>query len=806
MFTNYFKTALRNLWKNKLNAAINLTGLSIGLTCCLLIALYIAGELRYDRYNEHAESVWRVTRSFHSQDGADNLFLGAAAPPFGPLLKEEFPEIEEVTRLLPNTGTIRIGDRLFPEDQMFFAEQNVFDVFTIPLLAGDPRTAMDGPFQVALSESAARRLFGTVEVLDRQVGLDNQYTLRITGVYPDFPVESHWHPDYLLSFSTLKDTTVYGENNLKTNFSNNSFFTYIKVAPNFDPNRMAARFPAFLDKVVPSDGAPASVWTRLHLQRLTDIHLQSHLDSEIEPNGDIRRVRLFGVIALVILLIACINYVNLSTAFSLTRAREIGVRKAAGARRRQVIGQFLSESVLLSVAATLVAGVMTALALPLLKKALGVELAPSLLAVWYVPVVMLAAAIGVGLLAGLYPAVFLSSFKPVQVLKGELKMGKSGISLRKGLVVAQFFISIVLLVGTIVIYRQLSYLQTKSLGLDQERVVTFPSNPQLLEKWEAFRAELLNSPLVMEASRSSRLPSTRLLDNLGGTSAQIGDTLQESSASLKYIGVDFDFVPTYKLRLAAGRNFSREYSTDSLEAFLINEAALRAIGWPSAEAAVGKRLSYGGRNTARVVGVISDFHFESLHQHIAPMIFMIPRQSTGFNQVAVKVSGDTRAALAHIQSIWGRFVPDFPLDYDFLDQQYGQLYEAEQRQGRLFTVFAGLAIFIACLGLFGLVTFAAYRRTREIGIRKVLGASGVSIVGLLSREFLLLVVLAFLLAAPVAWWAMHRWLENFAYRTSVEWWMFVLAGLAATAIALFTVGYQSLRAAWSDPVKSLRSE
>ncbi|MBV6442822.1 MAG: hypothetical protein EPGJADBJ_04548 [Saprospiraceae bacterium] len=813
MLYNYLLTALRNLRKNKLHAALNLAGLSIGLACCLLIALYIAGELRYDKYHANADRIWRVTRTFHDQDGSENLHLSAIAPPFGTLLPQHFPEIAVITRILKNFGAVVRTDNnhRYTENNTYFADENLFKVFTVPLAAGDPKNSLSEPWQVLLSESTARRYFGDQDPLDQVLRLDSQFKFKVTGIFKDFPEASHWHPDILFSFSSLRDSTLYGERNLQSNFGNNAFNTYFLAAKDFDPEKMKARFPKFLDDVFPPPpgvtNAPApSSWTQLHLQKLTDIHLQSHNDDELEPPGDLARVRMFGLIALVILLIAGINYVNLSTAFSLGRAREIGVRKSAGARRGQIVAQFLAESILLTVGASILAFGLAALALPLLKNTLGVELAPSLLSVWYVPLALLGVAMATGAVAGLYPAFFMSSFRPVIALKGAAGGGRWTAPFRKALVVTQFCISVILLVSTIVIYRQLNYMQHKSLGLDKDRIVTLLQNNPLIGKWETFRDELLANPNIRQAGRSSRLPAGRLLDELDGKSVQISDTMSPLTASLKMLAIDLDFVPTYQIPLAAGRYFSRDFPTDTTHAWLLNEAAVRAIGWKSAEDAIGKRLIYGGREDCYVVGVLRDFHFESLHQEIIPMIFFIPRQKNNLFAISVKIGGDTPAALAHMRQVWEKFNPDFPFDYTFLDENYGRLYEAEIRQGNLYMVFSGLAILIACLGLFGLATFAAFQRTKEIGIRKVLGATVSGITGLLAKDFLKLVGIAIVIASPIAWWAMNRWLQDFAYRIDIQWWVFAAAGAVAVAVAFLTVGFQSVRAALANPVKSLRSE
>ncbi|MFN0173129.1 MAG: ABC transporter permease [Saprospiraceae bacterium] len=813
MLQNYLSTALRNLRKNKLHAALNLAGLGIGLACCLLIALYIGSETSFDRFHANADRIWRVTRTFHDQDGAVNLHLSAIAPPFGSLLPEHFPEIQKLTSTLQYTGTIRTPNAaLFPENDMFFADENLFTIFSVPMASGDPTTALAEPWQAILSESAAKRYFGNQNPMDQVVGLDNQYKFKVTGVFRDFPEASHWHPEVMFSFSSLKDSTLYGTERLKTSFSNNAFYTYFLSAPGFEPEKMAARFPKFLDDIFPPPPAgqvrtsKPSEFTQLHLQKLTDIHLKSHHDDEIEPSGDAARVRMFGIIAAIILLIAGINYINLSTAFSLSRAREIGVRKSSGAQRGQIIAQFLVESVLLTLGASVLAYGLTALALPLLKDSIGIALSPSLLSTWYVPSALFGVALLTGGLAGLYPALFLSSFRPAMALKGTANVSKSGITLRKALVVTQFCASVILLVGTIVVYQQLQFLQTKSLGLDRERIINLGQNNDLIPKWESFRTELLANPNIVQACRSSRLPAGRLLDDLSGTSAQIGDTMSTLTVTLKMLAVDMDFVPTYQIPLAAGRAFSRDFPTDTTQAWLLNESAARIIGWKSPNDAIGKRLIYGGREDAYVVGVLRDFHFESLHQDIVPMIFFIPRQKTNLAAISIKTGQDLPTALAHAKQVWGKFNPDFPFDYSFLDEDFGRLYEAEQRQGALYLLFAGLAIFIACLGLFGLAAFAAHQRTKEIGIRKVLGATVAGITGLLAKDFLKLVALAIIIASPVAYYFMQKWLADFAYRIDIQWWVFAAAGAAAVAIAFLTVSFQSVKAALANPVKSLRSE
>ena len=805
--------AIRNLLKYKGFSFINLFGLTVGLSCCLLIGIYIANELSFDRHHANADRIWRVSREFRNQDGSVQLHLGHLAPPFGPLLQNEFSVVEEAVRLLQAPTSLRRGDQLFLEEEFFFAEPSAFRIFDIPLVQGSAEE-LEAPYAVLLSESSARKIFGSESPLDQVLRLNDLIDLRVAGVFRDFPYNSHFHPAFLAAFATLRDTSIYGQEQLETNWSNNAFSTFLLLPPGYDSRKLEAQFPAFLDKVMGSragfEGAlKPSDFNRLHLMRLTDIHLRSHLDSELEENSDIKRVYIFGAIALFVLLIACVNYMNLSTARSATRAREIGIRKVVGARRWEVAGQFLSEAVFLALGAVVLAGVLSYLMLPTVNRMLGQELSlPPAQIGWFVAVAG-GLALLTGLLAGAYPAFFLSGLQPLKMMRGEAigEPSGSGISLRKVLVVSQFAISLILIIATLVVFHQLRYLQSKSLGLDKDQVVTLNFYDPLAQKYEAFYNELTASPAIMQAARSSRLPSGRLLDSFGSARLQVGaDTLAPTGGDLKVLAIDQRFFPLYDIGMAAGRNYRSDQGADRYSSFIINEAAARKLGLPSAEAAIDKRLMYGGRD-AQIVGIVKDFNFESLHQDIQPMIFAMPDDSTMFNFLSIKIDGArTTEALAHIQATWQRFLPEFPYDYRFLDERYGQLYQAEQRQGRVFVAFALIAVVVACLGLFGLASFTVERRTKEIGIRKVLGASTAGIATLLAKDFLKLVLLAIVVASPIAYWAMSRWLADFAYRITLQWWMFVLAGAAAIGIAFLTVSFQSIRAALANPVESLRSE
>ena len=811
MLKNYFKIAFRNLMKYKFISFINLFGLTVGLTCCLLILTYILNEVSYDKYNKNAERIYRVTRSFNNEDGIVSLNLSTVAPPFGHYLPTDFPEIEKMTRLL-NNGTIplRYKDKLINEQNVFFADENLFDVFTVKVIEGSPKNALRDPYSVMLSEATAKKYFGSEDPMNKVIRANNQFDVKVTGIYKSFPSNSHIHPGMLVSFNTLKDSAVYGERNLRTNWSNNAFFTYLLLPQHYNVNKMVARFPAFVDKRMTGEeyiGQRPSKFTKLGLQKLTDIHLYSHTDYEAEPNGDIKRVYIFSAIALFILLIACINYMNLSTARSALRAREIGIRKVVGARKRELILQFLSESVLIAWAGILVAAGLLYISLPWLNKVSGQTLSLSILMKWQVLVPLFLSPFLIGIISGLYPALFMASFNPVKTLKGLFKVGGSSISFRKVLVVTQFAISIILIITTVIVFQQLKYMQQTALGYDKEHILTLPYNNSLNPQYESFRNSLLQNTGIKDVARSSRVPTGRLLDGMGA-SAPGRDSMSPVKADIRFVAVDYDFIPAYGVHVAAGRNFSRAYGTDTSN-FIINEAAVKAIGWKSAQEAVGKNFKYGFIS-GHIIGIMKDFHFESLHQKITPLILIMPAVAPGqsfYNSLSIKISGNNiPVALSVIKKVWQNYLPEMPYEYTFLDENFSTLYESEQRQGTIFTVFACVAILIACLGLFGLSAFAISQRVKEIGVRKVLGANVSTIVALLSKDFLRLVIMASLIAFPIAWYVMTRWLQDFAYRVNIQVWVFILAGVIAACIALFTISFQAIRAALANPVKSLRTE
>jgi putative ABC transport system permease protein len=811
MIRNYFKVAFRSLLRNKLTSFINISGLALAMACSLLILLFIKDEMSFDRYHSKADRIYRVTRDFKSPDGSVNLHLGHVAPPFGPLLKNDFPDFDKVVRTLQFRILVALEEsgeqkKAFNEANSFFSEPEIFDVFDIPVVQGNPARALGDPFHIMMSEKTAKRYFGDEQALGRSVKFGDRFEMVVSGVFKDFPSQSHWHPDILISFATLNDSTIYGRRNLETNWGNNSFSTYILVKEPFDAQKTQSEFPAFIDRHMgPLMGGPEapdpSTWTALFLQKVTDIHLHSQLDSEIESNGNINNVYMMGVIGIFIVLIACFNFVNLSTARATKRSKEVGLRKVVGAFRTQLVAQFLSESILICFLALVLSIGVAAPAVNWLNAFTVKDLSLNL---WRDGMLLYLAlfALIIGIFAGIYPAFVISSFKPATILKGQQGAIKGKAGLRKVLVVLQFSISIVLIIATMITFSQLQYLNNRDLGYNKDQIITLQFFGELVQSYDAFYNELQNQAGIRNVARSSRTPTGRLLDSQGAARVQKGDSLANTDVTLKNISVDHEFFDTYGIKLMAGRNFSREIKSDDSLGFILNESAVTMMGL-TPDQILTRDFQYGNVK-GRVLGVVKDFHFESLHEPIVPMVFQSGRS---FGNISVQVvGGKMQDALGHIEKVWKEFLPHRPFEYKFLSEQYEKLYISEKKQGQLFIAFAGLAIFIASLGLFGLTTFNTLQRIKEIGIRKVLGASVGNIVRLLSTEMVILILLANLIAWPVAWYFSNEWLSTFAYRIDNNFWLYVFAAIAALIIALITVGAQTVKAALSNPSETLRSE
>ncbi|MGM9507391.1 ABC transporter permease [Larkinella sp. GY13] len=807
MIRNYFKIAWRNLARNRAFSAINIVGLAFGLASCLLISLYVLDELSFDRYHEKADRIVRVIFRGTVQGGKMNE--SHVMPPTAQALKADYPEVLESTRLRQaGSPTVVLGDQKYTGDQMAFADANFFQVFTLPFLKGDAKTALVEPNTVVISEQLAAKYFGKADPIGKTLAFKNASAVfKVTGIMEKIPSNSHFHFDLFASMASFEDAK-------SPSWMISEFFTYLVLPEGYDYKQLEAKLPQTVEKYMGPQlkqamGVSMAEFRKggndlgLYLQPLTDIHLHSSdFAYDLGNNGDIKYVYIFGAVALIMLLIACINFMNLSTASASKRAREVGVRKVMGSQKKELVWQFLLESILLSFIALVLASIFAFAALPLFNSLSGKNLSLQLDAVPTLLPGILLFGLLVGVLAGSYPAFFLASFKPVAVLKGRFTSGKKSIGLRSGLVVVQFFISITLMIGTTIVYQQLSYIQNKKLGYNKDQVLVLPDAWALGKNQEVFRDELLRDPRVATVSSSGYLPAGPSYNN--NFMVYPDNQTTQFVKTLRY-DVDVNYIPALGMEMAVGRNFSSDFGTDS-SAVIINETAAAQLGWKgnALNRTITNLTNEGNKGTYRVIGVVKDFHFKSFHERISPLVMVLGK---GAGTMIVKIkTKDVTGLLASMKNQWDVFKPEQPFSYSFLDERFNDTYKAEQKIGQILGVFAGLTIFVACLGLFGLATFTAEQRTKEIGVRKVLGASIGSIVGLLSKDFLKLVLIAMVLAAPVAWYAMSQWLQSFEYQVSIAWWMFVLAGLLAIGVALFTISFQSIKAALMNPVTSLRGE
>lgn len=711
---------------------------------------------------------------------------------------------------LEENGELKMANS---EDKLFVVEPGLFKIMDIPVLSGNPEVSLARPFTVMLSEKTAMRYFNSTNVVGKRLRANNQFDLEVTGVYKDFPAQSHWHPEFMVSFVTMEDDNVYGREPLRTNWGNNSFGTYLLLHEGVDAARVQDALPAFIDKhfgsyARASWGVPAewvaSKTTTLYLQKLTDIHLRSHLDDEIEVNGNIRNVQMMAVIGLFIILIACFNFINLSTARATKRAKEVGLRKVVGAFKNQLVMQYLSESVLIAVLSLVLAIAASAAGLTLLNEFTGKDLPFALFTDIRFMLALVGFALLIGILAGVYPAFFISAFKPALTLKGQHGSARGKLGLRRGLVIAQFSISIVLIIATMITFQQLNYINSRDLGYQKDQIIILPNYNELGESYDAFYNEVTKSSLIRNIGRSSRIPTGRLLDSYGSARVMQGDSLMQSPVNLKTVVIDPEFFDTYSIGMAEGRNFSKDIPTDDSLSFIINEAAAREMGWKTLRDHIGEEFEYAGTR-GNLIGVVKDFHFESLHQKISPMIFL--QGADRLNSLSFKIEGSkAREGIEYLEAKWKEFLPARPFNYEFLNQNYEALYDAEEKQSKLFTTFSGLAIFIASLGLCGLATFNTMQRVKEIGIRKVLGASVPHILGLLSKEIVILILVANIIAWPVAYYFMKDWLNSFAYHVEMNALVYVLAAVIAVLISILTVSAQTIKAATSNPANTLKYE
>lgn len=787
MLTNYLKIAWRNLLRNQTFSVINVLGLALGLACSLIILLWVQDELAIDRFHASDERLFRVMEN-QAWAGQDVNTTPATPGILAENLKKDFPEVEKAAVMTYETNFLLTVGNTFGKEKGRFASEEFLSMFSFPLRQGDIRTALARPDAIVLSEKLAHKYFPNQNALGKTVRLNKTDDLMVTGVMADVPENSSLKFDYLGSWALFLKYNAWVKQ-----WSNNGPRTFVLLNPNVEPEQFSEKIRNYI--ALKTNKQTSNI--ELFLQKNSDAYLYSNFKNGQSDGGRIEYVRMFVIVAVFILIIACINFMNLATARSVKRAKEVGVRKVVGAGRQSLIAQFVGESLLISFLALSVAVLVVVLLLPVFNELTGKKLAFQVtdLSLWFL---LLSLTLLTGLLSGSYPALFLSSLKPVVVLKGVLKFKPSATIFRKGLVVFQFSLSILLIVGMIIIYRQIRYIQTKNLGFDKENLVYMPLEGELQKNYQAFRSELMTQPGIKEVSASWS-------DPLEVGSSTIGVTWPGKDTTQRILfnqtAVHYGYLKAMSVRLKEGRDFSPAHTTDTTN-YIINETAARKIGYKNP---VGKELTFWGRK-GTIVGVVKDYHINSLHVAIDPLILHMQRG--GFDGVVMVRSeaGRTEDALTSLEKTFRTFNPEYPFEYKFTDQEFGNTYKSEKIISELANYFAFLAIFISCLGLFGLAAFTAEQRTKEIGIRKVLGASVTNIVLMLSKDFLWLVLLSSLVALPVAWWTMSSWLEKYANRIDIEWWMFAVAVVAALFIALFTISFQSIKAALMNPVKSLKTE
>lgn len=803
MIKNYIKTAFRSLLKNKGFTIMNVLGLALGLAICLLIIFYVVDELSYDRYNVNAKRIYRINADI--KYGGNTSSYAVTPPPLAAALKSNFPEVEESARFIQASNIqFKKGSENVPENKSVYADNSVFTVFTLPMLDGNPKNALTAPNSIVISEKAARKYFNKTNVTGQYLTLVNgNINYRITGVIKDIPAQSHFNFDYFLSRSTQ-------ELKSDTNWNSFAFNTYILLKPGADPKAFETKLNALIKQHFGLQNyarlEKGGNYIHLNLTSLTDIHLRSNRQYELGTNNSITYVYIFSAIALFILLIACINFMNLSTARSANRAREVGVRKVLGSSRKSLIAQFIFESLMVTLLATILAALSAWGLLPLFNQMSGKELSISLQTIgWLMPSLLIIIVV-VGILAGSYPAFYLSSFKPIHVLKGKLSIGFKGSNFRNFLVILQFSISIFLVIGTLVIYNQLNYIQHKNLGFDRSQVLVI-KNVQVLKNAKTFKEQVKQIPGIENSTLSGFLPTGSL--RAPNSVFKDKEATAKNAIFTEIWPVDEDYLNTMGMSLTKGRYFSRELKTDS-NTVVINETAARMLGYyndPLNKKLYSPEDQGNGKTVVKeynIIGVLKDFNFKSLRDNITPVV-MVFASDNGALSVKVK-STNMKPLLARIENVWNRASPSQHLEYSFMDQDFDAAYNLEQRTGTIFLSFTIFAFIIACLGLFGLAAYAAEQRIREIGIRKVLGANVSSVVALLSKDFIKLVFISILIAAPLAWWIMNQWLQGFAYRQNIQWWVIVSAALGSIVIAFITVSFQSLKAALVNPADSLRGE
>lgn len=801
MIKNYFKVAVRNILKHKFFSAINILGLTIGMACCLFLFIYVMDELGYDKFHKDVNNLYRV--GLHGKVAGQEIYTTNSSYPVAFAMADEITGVTDVLRLWPRRAGIvfKNEEKSFAEKNVFYADSNFFQFFSFKLLEGDPLTVLKEPNTVVLTQNLAEKYFGKEEALGKLITIgDNNQSYKVTGIASPAPGNSHFHYNALISFVSSKGLLYEG-------WTGNSLQTYVRINENTSADQVNQRLEELVAKYVGPELESGLGFSFEEFKKqggeygyivypMTDTHLFSTFDDDIEPNGDIKYVYIFSLIGVFILIIACINFMNLSTARSAGRAKEVGLRKTLGSARSQMIGQFISESVVYSFFAIVIALIACYLLLPYFNTISGKELTLDSLSTLPFLASAIALVIFVGVVAGSYPAFYLTSFKIVEVLKGKVKAGMKSKGVRSVMVVVQFSISIFLIIATVVVLQQLNFLQTKNLGMDKQNVIIIQNTRRLGSNIEPFKNIIKQSANVENASYTNNP-----FPGVNNTNVFRGEGSEQDHLAGSYYA-DYDHMDVLKFELAEGRYFSRDIASDS-NAMVINEAALKEFGWESG--LNHKIIDYSGNQpvSREVIGVVKNFNFESLKSEVRPLIISFTNTS---RYLLIRYEGDPQAVLKSVQQLWNEYAPGDPFEYTFLDQDFDALFRSEQRLKNIFMIFAGLAIFIACLGLFALAAFTTEQRTKEIGIRKALGASVSTLTLLLSKEFTILVMISFAPAAVAAYFFTNSWLQEFAYRIHISPVVYIVSGLIAFAVAWLTVGLQAIKAAGANPIHSLRYE
>jgi len=802
MFKNHLKIAYRNFIRHKLYSFINVFGLATGLSICMIISLWVLRELSYDRFHENAHRIYRVERELFR----DNLYSRwpITSGTYKQALIDDYPEIVNAVRVWRREFAIKDHKNFVHRQEMFAVDNSVFEMFDFHLEEGDKKTALKEPMTVVLTRENAVKYFGKGDAVGKSLSFEWQEELidfEVTGILEEVPENSHIHFDMLIAIASYKEEPF-------DNWRGNYLYTYVLVAENTQKQDLEEKLKAFVTQRLEPHYGDLLLQDRsihevlkMHLFPIRDIHLHPSANWEVEPGGNILSVYIFSCIAVLILIIACMNFVNLSTARASKRAKEVSLRKTVGAEKHQLRVQFIQESVLMAFVSLVLALVMSSLFIQAYNGIFSENLSLSLLLQLKNLIILVGATFAVGVLAGLYPAFYLTRFEPVEVMKGGPLSGSGKSVFRRNMVIIQFSISIILIVGVFTVYKQMRYIQTRSLGFDKENVVIIPvRSQQIAQNYGSFRNELMQNPQIISTSASSEVPADSHYSN-----SYVNRLESEEPISLIFFTSDYDYVETYRMEMLAGRAFSRDFSTDTEGTIILNASAAHRIGW-TPEEAVGKKLEGAySESAAQVVGVVENFHFKSLRREVEPMALLL--YPDYIRDISIRIKpGDVGRTLNFIQQKWESLFPGEQFEYSFLDSRINQLYESEKKMQDLFVIFSALSIMVACLGLLGLVSFTAELRTKEIGIRKVLGASTGSVIVLLSKEFIKWILLANIVAWPLAWFMANKWLQNFAYRTNIGWIVFVLAGFMTMLIAIFTFIFQTVRTACAKPVNSLRYE